>query len=155
MTSLDFSNAYFYIPIHKRSRKFQRFHFHDQTCLFRALPFGLSTAPMEFTGMAKEVNLMAQTRGIRIHQYLDDWLIRAHTRESCHQDNQSLLALCQDLGWVVNHKSELEPKQIEQVGYQYDLLNGLVRPIQNRVPSAEALPSIVQYKLPVKATSCL
>ena len=24
-------------------------------------------------------------RGIRIHQYLDDWLIRAPTKESCHQ----------------------------------------------------------------------
>ena len=76
---------------------------------------------------------MAQALGIRIHQYLDDWLIRAPTRESCHQETQSLLALCQVLGWVVNlQKSELEPKQVfEFVGYQYDLLHGLVKPTQN------------------------
>ena len=134
VTSLDFSDAYFHIPIHVNSRKYLRFHFQNQSYQFRALPFGLSTAPMEFTCIVKEVKLMAQSRGIRIHQYLDDWLIRAPTRESCHQGTQSLLALCQELGWMVNmQKSELEPQQVfDFVGYQYDLLNGLVRPTQNR-----------------------
>ena len=47
---------------------------------------------------------------------------------------QSLLALCQELGWMVNlQKSELEPKQtFEFVGYKYDLSQGLVLPTQNR-----------------------
>ena len=134
VSSIDFSDAYFHIPIHFTSRKFLRFHFQNQSYQFRALPFGLSTAPMEFTAVVKEVKLMAQSQGIRIHQYLDDWLIRAPTKESCHQGTQSLLALCQELGWMVNmQKSELEPQQIfDFVGYQYDLLNGLVRPTQNR-----------------------
>ena len=47
VTSLDFSDAYFHIPIHTGSRKFLRFHFQNQSYQFRALPFGLSTAPME------------------------------------------------------------------------------------------------------------
>ena len=119
VTSLDFSDADFHLAVHNRSRKFLRFHFQDQTFQFRALPFGLSTAPMEFTCVVKEVKLMAQSQGIRIHQYLDDWLIRAPTKESCHQGTQSLLALCQELGWIVNlQKSELEPQQVlEFVGY--------------------------------------
>ena len=134
VTSLDFSDAYFHIPVHVTSRKYLRFHFQNQSYQFRALPFGLSTAPMEFTCVVKEVKLMAQSRGIRIHQYLDDWLIRAPTKESCHQGTQSLLALCQELGWIVNlQKSELEPKQtFEFVGYKYDLFQGLVLPTQNR-----------------------
>ena len=134
VTSLDFSDVYFHIPIHSGSRKYLRFHFQNQSYQFRALPFGLSTAPMEFTCVVKEVKLMAQSRGIRIHQYLDDWLIRAPTKESCHQGTQSLLSLCQELGWVVNlQKSELEPKQVFKfVGYQYDLSHGLVKPTQNR-----------------------
>ena len=134
MTSLDFSDAYFHIPIHNRSQHFLRFHFQNQTYQFRALPFGLSTAPMEFTCVVKEVKLMAQSQGIRIHQYLDDWLIQAPIRESCHQGTQSLLALWQELGWVVNlQKSELKPKQVfEFVGYQFDLLHGRVRLTQNR-----------------------
>ena len=134
VTSLDFSDAYFHIPVHVKSRKYLRFHFQGQSYQFRALPFGLSTAPMEFTCVVKEVKLMAQSRGIRIHQYLDDWLIRAPTKESCHQGTQSLLALCQELGWIINvQKSELEPKQIfEFVGYKYDLSQGLVLPTQSR-----------------------
>ena len=114
--------------------KIQSVHFQNQTYQFQALPFGLSTAPMKFTCMVKEVKLMAQTRGIRIYQYLDNWLIRAPSRESCHQGTQSLLTLCQELGWIVNlQKSGLEPKQVfEFVGYQYDLLHGLVRPTQNQ-----------------------
>ena len=109
-SSLDFSDTYFHIPVHNR---YLRFHFQNQTFPFRALPFGLSTAPMEFTLVVKEVKLLAQSRGIRIHQYLDYWVIRAPTRESCHQGTQSLLALCQELGWVVNlQKLELEPKQV-------------------------------------------
>ena len=126
VTSLDFRDAYFHIPVHIKSRKYLRFHFQNQSYQFWALPFGLSTAPMEFTCVVKEINLMAQSRGIRIHQYLDDWLIRAPTKESCHQGTQSLLSLCQELGWVMNlQKSELEPKQVfEFVGYQYDLSHG-------------------------------
>ena len=144
VTSLDFSDAYFHIPVHVKSRKYLRFHFQNQSYQFRALLFGLSTAPMEFTCVVKEVKLMAQSRGIRIHQYLDDWLIRAPTKESCYQGTQSLLALCQELGWVVNlQKSELEPKQVfEFVGYQYDLSHGLVKPTQNRW---ESILQKVQY----------
>ena len=54
-----------------------------QTFQFTALPFGLATAPLEFTKVVKEVKLMAQARGIRIHQYLDDWLLRAPCQETC------------------------------------------------------------------------
>ena len=75
VTSIDFKDAYFHIPIQEQSRKYLRFHFQGQTYQFKALPFGLSTAPMEFTIIAKEVKLMAIQNGIRIHQYLDDWLV--------------------------------------------------------------------------------
>ena len=72
VTSIDFKDAYFHIPIQEQSRKYLRFHVQGQTYQFKALPFGLSTAPLEFTVIAKEVKLMAIRKGIRIHQYLDD-----------------------------------------------------------------------------------
>ena len=134
VTSLDFSDAYFHIPINPRSRKYLRFHLHGQTFQFRALPFGLATAPLEFTKVVKEVKLMAQSRGIRIHQYLDDWLLRAPCRETCVNQTQTLMALCQQLGWLVNlQKSELVPQQeFNFVGYHFDLSRGLVKPTQER-----------------------
>ena len=130
VTSIDFKDAYFHIPIHSQSRKYMRFHIQGQSYQFKALPFGLSTAPMEFTVVAKEVKLMALRQGIRIHQYLDDWLVRASTLHTCLQHTQTLVTLCQELGWLVNkEKSELAPKQVFNfVGYQFDLKEGKVRP---------------------------
>ena len=131
VTSIDFKDAYFNIPIHNQSRKYMHFHIQGQSYHFKALPFGLSTAPMEFTVVAKEVKLMALQRGIRIHQYLDDWLVRATSHQICLQHKQTLVALCRELGWLVNkEKSELGPKQVFNfVGYQFDLREGKVRPI--------------------------
>ena len=54
---------------------------------------------------------MAIHKGIRIHQYLDDWLVRATSHQDCLQHTRTLVKMCQDLGWMVNvEKSELEPK---------------------------------------------
>ena len=77
---------------------------------------------------------MAANRGIRIHQYLDDWLVRARSQQICLQHTQTLIKMCQDLGWLVNiEKSELEPKQVfDFVGYQFDLRSGRVRPTPDR-----------------------
>ena len=134
VTSIDFKDAYFHIPIHSQSRKYMRFHIQGQSYQFKALPFGLSTAPMEFTVVAKEVKLMALRQGIRIHQYLDDWLVTTSTHHTCLQHTQTLVTLCQELGWLVNReKSELVPKQVFNfVGYQFDLKEGRVRPTEER-----------------------
>ena len=134
VTLLDFSDAYFHIPINQRSRKYLRFHIRGRTFQFTALPFGLLTAPLEFTKVVKEVKLMAQAQGIRIHQYLDDWLLRAPCQEMCLRHTQTLLDLCRSLGWVVNmDKSELVPQQaFDFVGYHFDLSQGLVKPTQDR-----------------------
>ena len=132
VTSIDFKEAYFYIPIQNQSRKYMRFHLQGRSYQFKALPFGLSAAPMEFTVVAKEVKLMALQKGIRIHQYLDDWLVRASTHDTSLQHTQTLVTLCQELGWLVNkEKSELVPKQVFNfVGYQFDLKEGRVRPTE-------------------------
>ena len=133
VTSLDFSDAYFHIPIHPRSRKYMRFFLNKRAYQFTALPFGLATAPLEFTKIVK-VKLMAQNRGIRIHQYLDDWLLRAPSKEIGLHHTQVLLSLCHELGWLVNiKKSELNPQQVFTfVGYRFNLLTGRVLPTQER-----------------------
>ena len=45
VTSIDFKDAYFHIPMQEQSRKYLRFHVQGQTYQFKALPFGLSTDP--------------------------------------------------------------------------------------------------------------
>ena len=149
VTSIDFKDTYFHIPIHSQSRKYMHFHVEGRSYQFKALPFGLFTAPMEFTVVAKEVKLMALQRGIRIHQYLDDWLVRATSHQTCLQYTQTLVALCGELGWLVNkEKSELDPKQVFNfVGYQFDLKEGKVRP----TPKCwQALTDKIQKFCPVR-----
>ena len=92
--------------------------------------FRFVNSTMEFTVIAKEVKLMAIHKGIRIHQYLDDWLVRATSHRLCLEHTQVLVTVCQKLGWLVNmEKSELVPKQVFNfVGYQFDLASGRVRP---------------------------
>ena len=55
------------------------------------------------------------------------------------QHTQTLIKMCQDLGWLVNlEKSELEPKQVfDFVGYQFDLRSGRVRPTPDRWQSLQ------------------
>ena len=77
---------------------------------FWALLFGVATAPLEFTQIVKEVKLLAQARNLRIHQYLDDWLLPSPTKEQCLIDSQNLVKLVQELGQLINfQKSELVP----------------------------------------------
>ena len=77
VSSIDLSDAYLHIPIHPHSRKYLRFCHRSQVFQFTSLPFGLATAPQVFTMIVKELKLMALSRGLRLHQYLDDWLIRS------------------------------------------------------------------------------
>ena len=60
--------------------------------------------------------------------------MRASTHDTCLQHTQTLVTLCQELGWLVNkEKSELVPKQVFNfVGYQFDLKEGKVRPSGER-----------------------
>ena len=55
VTSLDLTDAYFHIPIHPRFQKYLRFNVGDRSYQFTALPFGIATAPLEFTMVAKGV----------------------------------------------------------------------------------------------------
>ena len=101
---------------------------------FTSLPFGLATAPQVFTMIVKEVKLMALSRGLRIHQYLDDWLIRSQSQEEAQVNTQAVVDLTQSLGWIINQeKSELKPTQVFSfVGYEYHLDSALVKPTQER-----------------------
>ena len=144
VTSIDFK---------EQSRKYLRFHIKGRTYQFKNLPFGFSTAPKEFTVVAKEVKLMAIHKGIRIHQYLDDWLMRTRSLQVCLQHTQDLVKMCRQLGWLVNlEKSELEPKQVfDFVGSQFDLRSVHVRPTPVAEPSTKrrvppCLPTLLQLR---------
>ena len=105
----------------------------SQVFQFTSLPFGLATAPQVFTMIIKEVKLMALSRGLRLHQYLDDWLIRSQSQEEALVNTQAVVDLSQSLGWIINQeKSELNPQVFSFMGYEYHLDSALVKPTQER-----------------------
>ena len=134
MSSIDLSDAYLHIPIHPNSRKYLRFCHKSQMFQFTSLPFGLATAPQVFTMIVEEVKLIALTRGIRLHQYLEDWHIRAQSQEEAQLNTQTVVDLTQFLGWIINQKkSEVKPTQVFSFeGYEYHLDSALVKPTQER-----------------------
>ena len=135
LASLDLKDAYFQIPIHPSSRKLLRFTSEGKVYQFRALCFGLSTAPQVFTRVFAAVSAWAHSHGIRLLRYLDDWLILASSEREAKQAVQSLLSLCSTLGIVINDKkSDLVPSQTAKyLGMTIDTEAGKVFPSLARV----------------------
>ena len=79
--------------------------------------------------IVKGVKLVALSRGIRIHQYLDDWLIRAQSLEESSHNTKVVVDLTESLGWMINQvNSELIPTPVFSfVGYEYHLNSALRR----------------------------
>ena len=128
--SVDLQDAYFQIPIHRSSRKYLRFLFKNRVYQFRALPFGLSSAPWLFTQVMGEVKILAHLRGISLFLYLDDWLAQMPTYFMGIDQGQFLVDLCDDLGLLLNlKKSELVPNQVfEFIGARFNLILARVFP---------------------------
>ena len=80
MASIDLKEAYLQVPVHPASRHFLRFVFRDKVYQFKALCFGLSTAPQVFTRVMAPVSAILYSMGIRMRRYLDDWLVQSSSR---------------------------------------------------------------------------
>ena len=130
LASLDLKDAYFQIPIHGSSRKLLRFMSEGTVYQFKALCFGLSTAPQVFTRVFAAVSAWAHSRGIRLLRYLDDWLVLSSSEKKAKQSVRELLSVCHTLGIVINEKkSDLMPSQAAKyLGMTIDTGAGKVFP---------------------------
>ena len=113
ITKIDLKDAYHHILVHVNIRKYFPFVVARVGYQFRVLPFGLLMAPREFTKTLALVVQLLRTQGIRVHAYLDDWIIHANSREQSLEHTQHILQLLQSLGWTINwDKSMLQPSRI-------------------------------------------
>ncbi len=76
---LDLKDAYFHIQIAPHHRRFLRFAFEGVAYQYTVLSFGLSLAPRTFTKCMDAALSPLRQMGIRILNYLDDWLILAQS----------------------------------------------------------------------------
>ena len=123
------------VPVHPESRRFLRFVAHGRTYQFKALCFGLSTAPQVFTWVMAPVSAILHSLGIRMRRYLDKWLVQASSWEALFQDLGVVLSLCRELGIVINpEKSNFSPSQVVQyLGVVIDARTFMASPSPDRV----------------------
>ena len=135
LTSLDLKDAYFHIGINPADRRFLRFCHNGTAWQFTVLPFGLSNSPRVFTKILKPVLAYAHLHRVKLHMYLDDWLLNPGTHQEALEQTSWLRSLCQKLGLVLNlKKSDLIPSQVSTyLGIELDTSVGLARPSHKRL----------------------
>ena len=117
--------------MHQAVRKYLRFVVNKKVYQFTCLPFGLATSPREFTKLLRPVVSLLRQQGVKLHVYLDDWLIRADTPEQAQLHTQTTIRVLQFLGWIITYeKSDLTPSQDFQfIGMQFNTRRFTVAPL--------------------------
>ncbi|KAG1930863.1 septin-8 [Pimephales promelas] len=120
--AIDLKDAYFHVSILPRHRPFLRFAFEGQAYQYAVLPFGLALSPRVFTKIVEAALVPLREHGVRILNYLDDWLILAHSRAQLCEHRDLVLRHLARLGLRVNReKSKLCPVQrISFLGMEID-----------------------------------
>ncbi|KAL0161734.1 hypothetical protein M9458_045459, partial [Cirrhinus mrigala] len=110
--TIDLKDAYFHISILPQHRKFLRFAFRGKAYQYRVLPFGLALSPRTFTKCMDAALVPLRLQGIRILNYIDDWLILAASESLAARHRDVVLAHMKALGLRLNaKKSVLSPSQ--------------------------------------------
>ncbi|KAL0175067.1 hypothetical protein M9458_031035, partial [Cirrhinus mrigala] len=110
--TIDLKDAYFHVSILPRHRKYLRFAFRGEAYQCRVLPFGLALSPHTFTKCVDAALAPLRLQGIRILNYIDDWLILAQSEQVATQHRDVVLAHMKELGLRLNaKKSVLSPLQ--------------------------------------------
>lgn len=105
------------------------------------LPFGASLSPEIFQRLSSSVTRMMARRGFTVIAYLDDFLVIASTERECREGYDILIALLQDLGWIINWDKVVLPAQqvtflgisIDSVSRSLSLPDGKLIELQNEL----------------------
>ncbi len=135
--AIDLKDAYFHVSILPRHRPFLRFVFEGRAWQYRVLPFGLSLSPRVFTKVVEGALAPLREVGVRILNYLDDWLILAQSREQLCGHRDLVLRHLSQLGLRVNwEKSKLSPAQrISFLDVELDSVSMSARLMEERAQS--------------------
>ncbi len=145
--TIDLKDAYFHIQVVHRHRRFLRFAFGGKAYQYKVLPFGLALAPRTFTKCMDAALAPLRLQGIRVLNYLDDWLILAHSRELVSRHRDIVLGHIHSLGLRMNaKKSVLLPSQRTVfLGVRLDSVQMHARLAPARIPVLTAC--LARFKL--------
>ena len=135
LAKVNLKDAYLSVPIAQMHQHFLAFKWEGKVFQFRALPFGLASAPFTFMKILHPVMVVLRQLGIRLIVYLDNILVLGRTAEETSQAVTTLLHLLYTLGFVVNlAKSVLTPSQVlEFLGFEVCTVSTSLRLSERRI----------------------
>ena len=146
--SIDIKSAYSHLLIHPGSRKYLRCWWKDKAYCFRALPFGLSSAPWIFSSVMAISAKFLHRHAVYSFFYLDDVMMFNYFMQKLIIEQPIVLLYFQMAGWVINMpKSLLDVVQRGlYIGIDIDLFHGLVYPTQKRWSNLQTVINIFMNK---------
>lgn len=123
--SVDLTDAYYSIRLHKSAWRFVRFVWRGKTYEYRTLVFGLASSPRIFTKVLTSVVKFLRIKfGILIVGYIDDFFIQSETPALCRVHTEIVILVLHICGFEVNMaKSALTPsQQAVYIGFVFNSL---------------------------------
>ena len=119
MTSLDFRDAYYTVPIAECDRKYLKFIWKDRLYHYNVLPNGLSSGPRIFTKILKPPFATLRSLGYIITGYIDDSLLVQQSKQKAEKAAQVSAVYLEQLGFSIHtEKSVFKATQvIEYLGF--------------------------------------
>jgi hypothetical protein len=122
MMKVDIRDAYLHIAMAEKHRNYLAFVWRGRRYRFKALAFGISTAPRIFTKVMRAALKPLREKGMRMVAYLDDICILGHTKEETMKQAEELRTHMEKLGFILSPtKCSLVPEQKgEFLGFTVD-----------------------------------
>lgn len=121
--SLDLEKGYLQFGLAESMKDFCVFQVGDHVYRYKVMPFGLASAPRDFSFAVKRVVAIFRTKGFRVSFFIDDLIFLAKTRPAAISMRGEVLRILHRLGLRVSRKkSLLEPGQLlPHLGLEVDL----------------------------------
>jgi hypothetical protein len=136
MGSLDFTDAYYTLPVYPDHQKYLKFTFAGQLYKFVAVPMGLSSACRYFTKIMKvPLSVLRERHNVAIAGYIDDTFLADTSPETCGKALEVAAELFQELGFMISaSKSVFQPTtKIEYLGFIIDSISMTVVPTREKI----------------------
>lgn len=95
MASIDLKNAYYSVPIHTAFRNCICFQWQNRIFQFKAMPFGLTSAPRLFIKLLKPVYSLLHEEGFLGLGFIDNSFLIANNQNECTRSVDFMLSLLQ------------------------------------------------------------
>ena len=86
MAIFDFTDTYLMVSIAGEHVKFLKFQWQGKIFMYVVLPFGIASAPRQFTKLLKPILAFIRHQGIIVLTYIDDGFTTAATYFQCFQN---------------------------------------------------------------------